>query len=524
LLNTLEKNRERAPRGQEMWRRFQAAMQQVGRRLADPADALHRQALDTLPVYTGYSAPMIRFMLGALALWDFDQLPSALNLQLTRQAMQDWQPMPGLPGRVQLFGMDGWLGRLSRMSEGRRKALPLFEPCPPPGLVVGYGAGNVPGTALLIASLVTATTLTGNALPVLIAKNSRREPVFAPLVLSALEEIDPDLVGTIAILIWDYGEQEIQDLLLSRADLVLAAASDQTIAQIGQSLARATTGQTARFHPHGHKVSFTAVGHEIVDSAGKQQADGQSLLDTVALLAALDSLFWDQNGCLSSRIHFVEVGRRGTEPANAASDAAQVYAARLTAQLRLLSAVLPRGAWPRQQLHDRFDRYKLLEATGKMQVFSAYDDDFVVAIDERGVEAAAFRASVNDCQGRVILIRPVAGLMDIPERYLSMLPAENLQSLSVATGAEGEGLTERFLRFATACGACGVTAIRTVGRGAFPQLAYSWDGLIPLDLVAVRPRGRFTTIEFDRPYDQMLETLRLFQAEGTRLLGQGAEV
>lgn len=93
-------------------------------------------------------------------------------------------------------------------------------------------------------------------------------------------------------------------------------------------------------------MSFTAVGHEIVDSAGKQQADGQSLLDTVALLAALDSLFWDQNGCLSSRIHFVEVGRRGTEPANAASDAAQVYAARLTAQLRLLSAVLPAEPGP----------------------------------------------------------------------------------------------------------------------------------------------------------------------------------
>ena len=30
------------------------------------------------------------------------------------------------------------------------------------------------------------------------------------------------------------------------------------------------------------------------------------LIDVVTLLAALDSVFWDQYGCLSSRIHFVE--------------------------------------------------------------------------------------------------------------------------------------------------------------------------------------------------------------------------
>jgi hypothetical protein len=94
-----------------------------------------------------------------------------------------------------------------------------------------------------------------------------------------------------------------------------------------------------------------------------------------------------------------------------------------------------------------------------------------------------------------------------------------LQSLSVAVGRPGEGLSHRFLEFATACGERGVTAIRVVGRGAFPQLAYSWDGLLPLDLVRRRPAGHFTTIEFDRPFDAVLETYRSFV---TQMAGSAA--
>jgi hypothetical protein len=78
-------------------------------------------------------------------------------------------------------------------------------------------------------------------------------------------------------------------------------------------------------------------------------------------------------------------------------------------------------------------------------------------------------------------------------------------------------LTIQFLRFAEACADRGVTAIRTVGRGAFPQLSYSWDGFIPLDLVRQRPEGRFTTIEFDHPLQQILETYHLLMKRGAAL-------
>jgi len=146
---------------------------------------------------------------------------------------------------------------------------------------------------------------------------------------------------------------------------------------------------------------------------------------------------------------------------------------------------------------------------GNIQVISQYDDESLVILDQRRLRSSAFRDLVNDCQGRVIVVRPVAELMEVPNQYLKMLPSENLQLMSVAVGKPEEGLTNSILRFAEACGACGITAIRTVGRGAFPQLAYSWDGYLPLDLLRQRPAGHITTIEFNHPYEQILETIRI---------------
>jgi hypothetical protein len=508
LLAVLRENRQRAPRREAYWDRFRAALARVGKRFADTAGPLHTSALTALPAYTGYSEPMIRLTLSAMDMWTLDAFAAAFRLAPTLDASAGWQPMAGLSGRLRFYPAGRWQRSMGWLPG--RGGRPLFGASSPPDLVVGYGAGNVPGTALMIAFLAQATTLAGGPPPVAVVKNSRREPLFAPLVLSALEDEDPELVATIAVLVWDYGDAALQQYLLAQAGLAIAAAGDGTIAQIGDALRRTLDSGAARFHPHGHKVSFSAIGRDVLARGRQIEAGGPLSIDVVALLAALDSVFWDQHGCLSSRVHFVEIGGDGHyTPLE--------YASRLTNQLGLLAGFLPRGAWPRQRLHDRFDRYKLLEQTGKVQVLSAYEDEFVVVLDERPLDERGFRAQVNDCEGRVAVVRPVADLMEVPDRYLRMLPAANLQSLSVAVGQVGEGLTDRFLHFADACGVRGVTAIRTVGRAAFPQLAYSWDGLIPLDLVQTRPEGHFTTIEFDAPYDEIIDTYRLFLRQGAAL-------
>lgn len=504
LLQALEHNRSRPPQGEDFWRRFQAALKHAGRRLADPSDPLHQQAMQTLPGYTGYSLAMIHLALRALDLFSLEQLPAAFSFIPAWQAMERWQPMPGIPGRARFYPQQPWR-EIYRRSPILARRL-IYQRPALPQWVIGYGAGNVPGAALLIALLAQAISLSA-AMPAVVVRNSRHEPIFSPLVLQVMEEADPDVVCTTALLVWDFEDQALQRNLLSRADLVIAAASDETIANLhGQfdtvRRIRPSAVRPSRFHAHGHKVSFSAIGAEMLTRTEGDPDSGKSKMEIVARLAALDSILWDQNGCLSARVHFVEEGAKGVVDAEA-------YADCLLGQLRLLSTWLPLGGWQRRQLHERFDRYKNLERAGLAKVFSDYDDEFLVILDRRPLEAAAFRQQVNDCQGRVIVVRPIAHRMDIPRRYLRMIPKENLQSLSVAMGEPGQALEEGFLQFAAECGACGVTAIRTVGRGAFPQLAYSWDGLIPLDLIGERPPGYFCTLEFDQPYEQILTTYRL---------------
>lgn len=504
-LEILNDNRRRAPRGDAFWGRLSAALEVVGRRFASPGDPIRKTALESLPGYSGYSEAMIRLTLEGLDLMSLEGMAARFRGTIPKEAARGWVSIEGLPGRLRFYAKGGWLGKLGGLGRGS-----LFGELEAPGIIVGYGAGNVPGAALLIVLLGLATTLSGEAPPVMVIKNSRREPIFSPLVLSALAEADPELVSTVAVSIWDYEETDIQETLIGEADLVVAAASDETIGQIRSQIAaadRRLSRPPTRFHAHGHKVSFSAIGAETLVQGLADPTSGRPLIEIAALLAGLDSVFWDQHGCLSSRIHFVERG-------DGACHTPMEYAQQLEAQLRLLAAHLPRGAWPLSQIHDRFDRYKSLESTGQVKVLSGYDDEFLVAFDQRPLDAPALSRAVNDCQGRAILVRPVDDLMEVPGKFLRSLPSANLQSLSVATGEPGGGLTERILKFGEACGRCGVTAMRSVGRGAFPQLAYSWDGLIPMDLVRRRAEGYFTSIEFDSPYEQILDTYHKFQGRG----------
>lgn len=499
LLQELAEARKLVPRGEEFWARLQAALPQAARRLAEAGSETWSLLVGALPAYTGFSASMIAATLNTPEMWDLSSVAASLAYRPTKGQAGHWRPYAGLPGRVRFFP-ERMLDRLAASTPVAWE-MPLFGRPQAPERVVGYGAGNVPGTALLIVLLALATTLPGGPPPAVVVRNSRREPLFSPLVLSALEEVDEELLATVAVLVWDYEDPNLQGQLLGQADLVLAAAGDDTIARIRTALrASAAAERTApRFHPHGHKVSFSVIGKEVADS-----------LEIVSLLTALDSAYWDQFGCLSSRIHFVEKADPGDW-------IAFDYGEHLVSWLRRLGQVLPRGRWPLRQLRDTFDRYKALENTqgpaGAVRVLSGYEDPFVVILDEREAPGAlpdphAFITAVNDCQGRVVIIKPVPDLLLVPRGYLSLLPSSSLQSISVALGHEGEGITDRFLEFATACGARGVTALRAAGRGALPQLAYSWDGFLPQDLVCCRPPGRFTTIEFDRPFDALAESYR----------------
>jgi hypothetical protein len=450
--------------GREVLVRWQAVLQVAHAQLLERS----AEMMSALATCTGYSPQMLAMALGLGDLISPGSLSAALEFQPAWSAATRWEQMPGLPGRVRFFPRRA----ADRATAGWRGGAPLCRPAPPLGLVLGYAAGNVPGTALLIAllgGLANYASGNGTPVPAVLIRNSRHEPLFAPWVLSVIEAIDPALVAGLAVLIWDYEDESLQRELMRRAGLMIAAAGDDTIAAL--EAVRAKSAPTLRFHRHGHKVSFAVIGPvpEIRTLGAKSE---------IALLAALDSSLWDQNGCLSARVHFV------------AGDAGE-YAGALVEQMRALAQSLPRGTTPPRRLtHRAFDTYAALASSGRVRVCSAYDDEFAVIVDSRQWDAETLWRTVNACQGRVIVVRPVKDVMEVPG-ILRGLPAANLQSVSVAMDGE------RASDFAEAVGACGVTAARGLGRAAFPQLAYSWDGLLPLDVGHLRPEGYFTTVEFD---------------------------
>jgi hypothetical protein len=519
LLSGLRTARDKAPRGPEYWERLRAAMAAAARRMSDVGDPSREALLHALSGYTGYSPGMIAAALLSPDLWDLEKMVPAMRHQPNKVCSRRWQKVPGLPGRMRFFPR----GSLDQVAGWVPVAweMPLYRVDARPQSVLAYAAGNVPGGALMMIILALSSTLRGEAPlprpvppPVILARNSSREPILTPAILSAIKEADPELVSMVATMVWDHDDVQLQERLLSQADIVVAGAGDDVIGSLhrqGSSIA----GER-RFLAHGHKVGFTAISRDTLqlqytaEDYGWSPPGGTEIIDIVALLAGLDSAFWDQNACLSSRVHFVE-------QADPADDLPAEYARRLTLRLRQIAQVMPRGAWPVRRLHDPFDRYKGIEGTDRwgtgLRVVSDYDDPFVVVLDERTssefrMDPSVFVSIVNECQTRVVMVRPVADIMEVPWRYLRMLPPHSLQSLSVAVGRPGEGLTRQVLDFATACAIRGVTAIRIAGRGAFPQLAYSWDGLLPLDLVGKRPAGYFSTIEFDSPFEDMIATYR----------------
>ncbi len=512
LLALLAKSR--IPAEPDFFPRLQNALVKVSERFNNPQDNLAITAQNAIPAYTGYSTEMIHFTLGSLDMMPVKTLEKIISLKLpdtVRSRFVSLQDYGQLDGRIRFYGTG--IGNTIRKIFPTSRSNPFPMEPKYPSSVLGYAAGNVIGISHLISLLAQVSARvqaigdpTERKFPLILVKNSRQESIFTPLLFSAIEEIDPRLVSSIGLMIWDYEDTGLQEFLISRSDLVIAAAADFTIAQIDQVIQKVqTSAKPIRFHRHGHKVSFSTIAKPYLKKGAAPSIPGQlERIHLTTLLSAVDSIYWDQHGCLSSRIHFVELGDLTTHTPIA-------YGNFLAEKIRILSTFLPRGNLPLHNLHNRFDKYATLTATGSVHLCSTYQDDFLIVVDERPWTPAILKNVINDCIERTIIIRPIDDISLVPNKYLGWLPKGNLQTMSVAIdGPSLSNWSPRFTRFAAAIGKRGVTGIRTIGRGPFPQLAYSWDGYLPVDLSMSRPSGYFTTAEFENTYQHIIDTYQLY--------------
>ena len=199
-----------------------------------------------------------------------------------------------------------------------RKASPESEQASVPiKMLAVVLAGNV--FTASVRSIVVPLLL---GVPALV-KASSQEITFPTMLKDALRRANEGLGAAIDVVAFRGGDAQCETALVDLAEAVSVYGNDETVASIASRVGHAS------IIPHGHGVSVAYCG---ADSLGDARGS-----DTIAALS-LDICAYDQRGCLSPQLVFVEAA---TEPS--AAD----FAVRLAEEgLDPMNQTLPRGPLP----------------------------------------------------------------------------------------------------------------------------------------------------------------------------------
>lgn len=401
-------------------------------RLLDRNDPYRRDAETWLPVVSGYDADMVR-----LGLTGFFKTFRAA--QLRRFVAEDFAN-PGV--------LDG------------------FEPAPKGGAVRAFGpdllvhswAGNVPALSLwslLCGLLVKAPS---------IGKLASAEPLFAGWFARLLAEVHPPLADCLAVVWWSGAGGETglgaegAAALYADADTVLAYGGNASLDALRRRLP-----VTTRFLPHGHKLGFGLVGAQALDAL---QAPA------VARLAAWDVMRYDQQGCYSPHMFYVERG---------APVSPRAFADYLAAELANLQRRFARRAL---DLEEGAAVAKWQQSV-EWRASAEEGEDLLL-----GPPDARWSVAYSDTLqplAPTALYRTVAVVgVDSLDAVVPVVAAQRafLQTAGIAAAPE------TLYRLAGLLGAAGVTRVSAIGAMSMPEAGWHHDGRFNLlDLV------RMTEIE-----------------------------
>lgn len=391
-------------------------------RLLDRDDPYRRLAETWLPVVSGYDADMVRLGLtGFFKTFRAPQLRRFVAEDFANPAILDsFQPAPK-GGAVRAFG---------------------------PELLVHSWAGNVP--ALSLWSLACGLLAKAPA----IGKLASAEPLFAGWFARLLAEVHPPLADCLAVVWWSGAGGEEADALYAQADTVLAYGGNQTLQALRQRLP-----VTTRFLPHGHKLGFGLVGAAALDTL-KAPA--------VARLAAWDVMRYDQQGCYSPHVFYVERG---------APVPPRAFADYLAAELSNLQRRFARRPLELEEGTAVARWQQAVEWAGdSQQLLGPVDAPWSVAYSDSLqplAPTALYRTIAVVGVDRLDAVVPVAAAQ-----------REYLQTAGIAASPE------ELYRLAGLLGAAGVTRISAIGSMSMPEAGWHHDGRFNLaDLV------RMTEIE-----------------------------
>jgi hypothetical protein len=331
----------------------------------------------------------------------------------------------------------GTAQRLDRFSTPETIRSPHAAIATAPEVLVQIVAGNLPVSAmssLLFGLLIRSAQF---------IKCGTGAACFPRLLAHSLVDTEARLAACLEIAEWPGGTRELEDALFAEADLVTATGTDETLAAIQGQLPRGR-----RFVGYGHRVSF---GYITRDALG-----GFTRTQTIDL-AADDVIAWDQGGCLSPHVLYVESGG----PLSAESFA------------ELLADALARReeTFPRRKLDVRDaaiitlkrDFYEIRAAASPdTRLWRSADNTAWTVVYEGDPQ---FQMS---CLNRFIYVKPVSDLTEV------LRGADSVRGKVSTVGIAGP--EHRIPDLATALASWGVTRVCPLGRMQTPPLTWRHDG------------------------------------------------
>ena len=259
----------------------------------------------------------------------------------------------------------------------------------------------------------------------------------------SLHYVDPGLSSVLEIAEWDGGNEMLEGELFKEADCVVATGSDKTVDAIRKRL---PLGK--QFIGYGHRVSLGYIEQLANEVMGTQ---------TIISRAADDVVAWNQQGCLSPHVIYVE------EFGNLNPDH---FAEMLAEELTARSETLPRGEISTKEAATianmrRFYKIRSANNVGAIIWESENSTEWtVVQEDEKQFQTSPLN--------RFIFVKPIEHL----DEMLHVLEPYRESISTVGIAASEVKLRE----FALKLGEWGVPRICPLGKMQRPPFAWRHDG------------------------------------------------
>lgn len=409
---TLRRNRERYLSGRSTQQMIDL-LNSLSREWQQPDNPFRKLALELGPAAIGFSRETITAGLDAI----FGEITTSNLEALIEQDLGHLQRLD------QFTGANGSVRTLARANG--------------PELLASVMPGNIPSSPLMgivLGLLVRSAQF---------VKCATGASLLPRLFAHSIYEADSRIGACLEIAEWKGGRTDLEEVLFGHADCVCASGSDESLAQI-----RLLVPGSVRFVDHGHRVSFGYVACEALARGGAK---------SVASRAARDVSAWDQLGCLSPHLFYVESGG-GVPP--------DVFAEMLSFELEAVAVHEPRGEIPSEAaaaIASRRAMYELRAAASEdTRLWKSADSTKWSVVYEAD---PLFQMS---CLNRFVYVKSVANLSE------ALRAAELVRSKVSTVGMEATG--ERAQQMARELAAWGVSRICPIGRMQRPPLTWRHDG------------------------------------------------